>query len=150
MDSEFEAVEENTADKIRSIYSDMVIDHAMNPRNVGSIPNADGYGSAIGICGDDMEIWLRIRNGNIAEASFWTNGCSTTIASGSMVTEMVKGKAVVQAQKISQQDILTALDGLPEGSEHCAQLAANALREAVKDYIAYKNEPWKRAYQNRR
>ena len=65
-------------------------------------------------------------------------------------TEMVKGKAVVQAQKISQQDILTALDGLPEESAHCALLAANTLREAVKDYIAYKNEPWKRAYRNRR
>jgi len=150
MDSEFEAMEENIADKMRSIYSDTVIDHAMNPRNAGVMPDADGYGSAVGLCGDDMEIWVRVKNGNIAEAKFWTNGCSTTIASGSIVTEMAKGKAVVQAQKISQQDILTALDGLPEESEHCAQLAANTLREAVKDYIAYKNEPWKRAYRNRR
>ena len=141
MDSEVEAMEENIADKMRSIYSDTVIDHAMNPRNAGVMPDADGYGSAVGLCGDDLEIWLRVRNGNIAEARFWTNGCSTTIASGSMVTEMVKGKAVVQAQKISQQDILTALNGLPEESEHCAQLAANSLKEAIKDYLRLQKDP---------
>ena len=130
----------------RGTYSETVIDHAMNPRNAGVMPDADGYGSAVGLCGDDMEIWLRVRNGNIAEARFWTNGCATTIASGSMVTEMVKGKSVAQAHKISQQDVLTALDGLPEESEHCAQLAANSLKEAIKDYLRLHRDPWKKAY----
>ena len=130
----------------RKLYSDIVIDHAMNPRNAGEMNDADGYGSAVGSCGDDMEMWLRVRNGTIVEASFFTNGCSTTIASGSMITEMVKGKPVMEAQKISQQDVLTALDGLPADSEHCAQLAANTLKEAIKDHLKLQREPWKKAY----
>ena len=76
-------------------------------------------------------------------------GCGTTIASGSMVTEMVKGKSVSDARKISQQDVLNALGGLPEESQHCALLAANTLKEAVKDYLAFRDEPWKRAYKGR-
>ena len=133
----------------REIYSDTVIDHAMNPRNVGEIYDADGYGSAVGVCGDDMEIWLRVSNGIIAEARFWTSGCATTIASGSMVTEMAKGKAITQAQKISQQDIVIALEGLPEESEHCAQLAANSLKAAINNYFELQGDPWKKAYRNK-
>ena len=133
----------------QEIYSDAVIDHAMNPRNVGDIDNADGYGSAVGICGDDMEIWLRVSNGIIIEARFWTSGCSTTIASGSMITEMAKGKAIGQAQKISQQDILTALDGLPVESEHCAHLVANSLKAAISNYLELQGDPWKKAYRNK-
>jgi len=92
---------------------------------------------------------LRVKNGTISEAKFWTNGCSTTIASGSVITEMAKGRPVMEAQKISQQDVLRALDGLPEEHQHCATLAANAMKGAVKDYIALKREPWKRNYQRR-
>jgi nitrogen fixation NifU-like protein len=93
-----------------------------------------------------MEIWLKVRDATITESTFMTDGCGTTIAAGSMVTELAKGKTVIQAQKISQQDVLSALGGLPEESQHCALLAANTLREAIKDYLAFKNEPWKRAY----
>lgn len=133
----------------RKLYSEAVINHAMNPRNVGEMDDADGYGHALGSCGDDMEMWLRVKNGTIAEAGFFTNGCSTTIASGSVTTEMAKGKSVMEAQKISQQDVLTALDGLPPDSEHCAQLAANTLKEAIKDYLKLQREPWKKAYRKR-
>jgi len=146
MNSEFELPENNTTAEILSTYTDTVIDHAMNPRNVGNIPNADGFACVTGPCGDTMEIWLSIRDGRIRDATFWTDGCGTTIAAGSMATEMVKGKGISKGFQITQDDILNGLGGLPEESAHCALLAANTLREAIRDYIALKNEPWKRAY----
>ena len=130
----------------RKIYSETVIDYAMNPRNVGGIPGADGHSVVTGSCGDTMEIWLRVKNGEIADARFWTDGCSTSIASGGMVTDMVKGKPIARAREISQQHVLKALDGLPPESEHCAKLAADTLKEAIKDYLKLQREPWKKAY----
>ena len=132
--------------EMRKVYSETVIDHSMNPRNMGDIVNADGFASVSGPCGDTMEIWLRVNNDSITKAAFMTDGCGTTIAAGSMVTELARGKSVNQVQKISQQDVLSALDGLPEESEHCALLAANTLKEAIRDYLKMKKEPWKRAY----
>lgn len=132
--------------KMKEVYSDAVVDRAMNPRNVGNMENANGFATVTGPCGDTMEIWLKVKNDRILEATFMTDGCGTTIAAGSMATELAKGINVIQAQRISQQDVLEALGGLPEESKHCALLAANTLREAVKDYLALKNEPWKRAY----
>jgi nitrogen fixation NifU-like protein len=93
-----------------------------------------------------MEIYLKLRNDKVINASFWTDGCGPSIASGSMITEMAKKMNISEAQRISQHDVLAALDGLPEESEHCALLAANTLKEAVKDYLAFRKEPWKRAY----
>ncbi len=127
-------------------YSGTVIDHAQNPRNVGSIPDADGFGDETGLCGDTMGIWLKVDNDRIKNITFWTDGCGTTIAAGSVVTELAKGKTVIEATKLNQQTILDALGGLPEDSAHCAQLAAETLNEAIKDYLAYKNEPWRRVY----
>ena len=127
-------------------YSETLIDHASNPRNAGNIAEADGFARITGPCGDTMEIWLRVRNDTIAEATFMTDGCFTTIVAGSMVTELARGKNTGQALAIGQQDVLNALGGLPEESQHCALLAANTLREAIKDYVALKKEPWKRAY----
>jgi len=118
--------------EMRKVYSEIVVDHAMNPRNVGNMENADGFASITGPCGDTMEIWLKVRNGSIVEASFMTDGCSTTIAAGSMVTELAKGKNVTQALKIGQQDVLSALGGLPEESQHCA-LRMNRGREPTRD-----------------
>jgi nitrogen fixation NifU-like protein len=132
--------------EMRKAYSEAVVDHAMNPRNLGSMDQTDGFARVTGPCGDTMQIWLRVRTGNIAEATFLTDGCGTTIAAGSMVTEMAKEKSVAQALRIGQQDVLEALGGLPEESQHCALLAANTLKQAVEDYLAFKNEPWKRAY----
>ena len=113
---------------------------------MGKIENAGGYGKVKGSCGDTMEIWLKVKGGNIYRASFFTDGCGPSIASGSMVTEMAKGKSVTEAWKITQRDVLDALGGLPEESLHCALLAADTLKAAVRDYLAIQKEPWKKAY----
>lgn len=132
----------------RNIYPATVVDHAMAPRNLGAMPEADGFGSVLGPCGDTMEIWLKVDNDVIASAAFMTDGCGTSIASGSMVTEMAKGKSIKEARRITQRDVLEALGGLPDESKHCALLAADTLKAAIRDYIAMKREPWKRAYRN--
>ena len=146
MASELDKIAEELQKQMWAGYTEVVIDHAQNPRNVGSIPDADGFASVTGPCGDTMEIWLKVRNGAIEQATFWTDGCGTSIAAGSMVTELAKGKTIVNALKITQQDVLDALGGLPEESVHCALLAANTVKEAAKEYLTIKNEPWKRAY----
>ncbi len=146
MTTSWDKFQELVRAEMRKVYSETVIDHSLDPRNVGDIENADGFAKVTGPCGDTMQMWLKVKNGTISDASFLTDGCGTTIAAGSMVTEMAKGKSVSQAQKISQQDVLSALGGLPEESEHCALLAADTLKTAVRDYLAMKREPWKRAY----
>ena len=146
MSSELDKALEEIQRELWADYTETVIAHAQNPRNVGRIPNADGSAIVTGPCGDTMDIWLKVKDNTIKEITFWTDGCGTSIAAGSMVTEMAKGKSVIQASKIRQQDVLDALGGLPEDSVHCALLAANTLNAAIKDYLAYKNEPWKRAY----
>ncbi|NLL89636.1 MAG: iron-sulfur cluster assembly scaffold protein [Dehalococcoidales bacterium] len=130
----------------RRNYSAKTIDHAMNPRNLGVMENADVYATITGPCGDTMEIWLKIDGSTILSSSFMTDGCGTSIASGSMVTELATGKDIREAMAISQQDVLDALDGLPEESRHCALLASNTLKAALREYIDIKKEPWKKAY----
>jgi nitrogen fixation NifU-like protein len=146
MVSAWEKLQELVINEMRENYSEIAVDHVMNPRNVGNIDNASGFARITGPCGDTMEIWLKVRDATITESTFMTDGCGTTIAAGSIVTELAKGKTVIQAHKISQQDVLSALGGLPEESQHCALLAANTMREAIKDYLAFKNEPWKGMY----
>lgn len=130
----------------KSIYSEIAIDHAARPRNMGALAQPDGYAVITGPCGDTMQIWLRVRDNIITVASFTTDGCGPSLACGSIATEMVKGKSIADAMRIGQSDVLKALDGLPEDSRHCALLAANTLKAAIRDYIAFRNEPWKRAY----
>lgn len=132
--------------EMNKVYSQTVIDHAMNPRNVGNMNTADGSASVTGPCSDTMDIWLNVKDDTIIKATFMTDGCGATIAAASMITELVKGKSVSQALRIGQDDVLCALDGLPEESKHCALLAANTLKAAVKDYLTLKKEPWKRTY----
>ncbi len=146
MATAWDKYQELVRDEMRKVYSETVIDHAMNPRNVGNTEAADGYASITSPCGDTMDIWLRVKDDTIVKATFMTDGCGTTIAAGSMVTELAKGKGVSQALRIGQEDVLSALDGLPEEGRHCALLAADTLKTAVKDYLAFKNEPWRRAY----
>jgi len=146
MSSESDELKELVRANLRKLYTETVIEHSMNPRNLGEVPDADGSGKITGPCGDTMEIWLKVRNGVITKASFLTDGCGTTLASGSMATEIVKGKSVPSALKITSQDVLNALGGLPEESVHCAVLATNTLRDAIKNYLTFKNEPWKKAY----
>ena len=146
MTPEFDELEEAVMADMRKNYSGKVIDHFLKPRNIGEIQNADGFGRVTGSCGDTMEMWLKVKDDTIADASFLTDGCGATIASGSIVTEMVKGKGILESHKITQQDILNALGRLPEESAHCALLAADTLKAAIKDYLIFKSEPWKRAY----
>ena len=148
MDSESEKTARNLQQQVWESFSDIVIDHAQNPRNVGDIPNADGFASITGHCGDTMEIWLRVRDNSIKQATFWTDGCGTTIAAGSMLTELAKWKIISHAFNITQQDVLDALGGLPEDSVHCALLAADTLKAAIKDYVSTRSEPWKKFYRS--
>lgn len=145
-DDSFKELEQSVMEDMRTIYSEKTIDHFLSPRNLDGIPAPDGFARITGPCGDTMEICLKVTDGRVMNASFWTDGCGPSIASGSMVTELAKGKSVSEAQKITQQDVLDALGGLPEDNLHCALLAANTLKEAIKDYLAFKKEPWKRVY----
>ena len=147
MDSD--QVTEDVLDDVRQIYSDDVVDHAMNPRNVGEMDSADGFAATAGPCGDLMEMWVRIRNGKIHEARFWTSGCATTIAAGSITAEMAKGMTLAEVQRINPGKILKALGGLPEENKECAIMAATTIKGAVKDYLDLQREPWKKAYKKR-
>ncbi|MFC2036088.1 iron-sulfur cluster assembly scaffold protein [Chloroflexota bacterium] len=149
MATDLDKYQEMAKEEMGKFYSKTVIDHAMNPRNTGSAEAADGHASVTGPCGDTMDIWLKVKDDTITKATFVTDGCFTTTAAGSIVTNLAKGKSINQALRISQEDVLNALDGLPEENQHCALLAANTLKEAVKDYFWTKREPWKKVYKRR-
>jgi nitrogen fixation NifU-like protein len=146
LDDPFRELEQSIIDDMKRIYSDKTIDHFLNPRNLGRILTADGMGRITDPHGSTMEIYLEVKDAKVRNVSFWTDGCGCSIASGSMVTELAKGKAVLEAQRITQQDVLDALGGLPEDDIRCALLAANTLKEAIKDYLAFKRKPSKRVY----
>ncbi len=117
------------------LYSEKVMDHFRNPRNLGSIENADGVGEAgNAVCGDIMKIYLNVDDGIITDVKFETFGCGSAIASSSMATEMIKGKSVKDALKLSNKAVTEALDGLPAHKLHCSVLAEEAVQAAVKDY----------------
>jgi len=116
-------------------YSKKVMEHFMNPRNVGVIENPDGYGKVGNpICGDVMEIFIKVKDDIITDIKFRTFGCGSAIATSSMITELAKGKHVDEAIKITRNDVADELDGLPPQKMHCSNLAADALSEAIKDY----------------
>ena len=116
-------------------YSDTLKDHFLHPRNVGEIKNADGVGTlASDVCGDLMNLYLRIEDNVITDAKFRTYGCAAAIASSSMLTEMVIGKSIDEALKITKEEIADSLDGVPEQKMHCSLLAADALVNAINDY----------------
>lgn len=118
-----------------ALYSDKVMDHFKNPRNVGVIENADGVGEVGNAkCGDIMKIYLKIKDKKIEDVKFETFGCGSAIASSSMATEMIKGKPVSEALKLSNKAVAEALDGLPAYKMHCSVLAEEAIKAAVKDY----------------
>lgn len=146
MPSEFDELEDYVNAEMRKVYSEKVLDHFWNPRNLGHIPEADGFGQVTGPCGDTMEIFLRVVGDKVVDAAFYTDGCGGTIACGSMATELVKGKSIAEALSITSDEILNSLGGLPEENLHCSVLAADTLRAAVRDYQACKREPWKKTY----
>ena len=116
-------------------YSEKVMDHFMNPRNVGEIESADGVGEVGNpACGDMMRLYLKIDDGKVVDAKFRTFGCGAAIASSSMLTEMVKGKTIEEARAISNQHVADALDGLPAVKIHCSVMAEQAVKSALDDY----------------
>ncbi len=120
-----------------SLYSEKVMEHFKNPRNVGEIENPDGIGHVGNpVCGDIMELYIKVNNGTIVDAKFKTFGCGAAIATSSMVTEMVKGMSIEEALEVSNRAVAEALDGLPPIKMHCSVLAEEALKSAVEDYLA--------------
>ena len=117
------------------LYSEKVMDHFRNPRNVGEIENADGVGEVGNAkCGDIMKMYLKIDGDIISDVKFETFGCGSAIATSSMATEMIKGKPVAEALQLSNRAVVEALDGLPTHKIHCSVLAEEAVKAAVKDY----------------
>ena len=126
-----------------ALYSEKVMDHFRNPRNVGVIENADGVGEVGNAkCGDIMKMYLKIDNDVIADVKFETFGCGSAIASSSMATELIKGKPVAEAMQLTNKAVAEALDGLPDYKMHCSVLAEEAIRNALEDY--YRKHPEKR------
>ena len=118
-----------------ALYSEKVMDHFRNPRNVGVIEDADGVGEVGNAkCGDIMKIYLKIENDIIVDAKFETFGCGSAIASSSMATELIKGKPVSEALSLTNKAVVEALDGLPAHKIHCSVLAEEAIKKALQDY----------------
>jgi nitrogen fixation protein NifU and related proteins len=131
-----------------TLYNQTVMDHFMNPRNMGDLKEADGVGEVgAAACGDIMKISLKIKDGKIEDARFKTFGCGSAIASSSMATELIKGRTIDEAMNFSNQEVVDALGGLPPVKIHCSVLAEEALKAALEDYlkkhpeIAKKQEP---------
>jgi nitrogen fixation NifU-like protein len=123
------------------MYSDKVLDHFRNPRNVGELEDADGVGRVGNpVCGDMMSIYIKVEDEKISDIKFRTFGCGAAIATTSMTTELAKGKSLDEAMKITRQDVADELGGLPPVKMHCSNLAADALHEAIEDYIKKKEK----------
>ena len=129
-----------------TLYNQAVMDHFMNPRNMGDLKDANGIGEVgAAACGDIMKMSLRIKHGIIEDARFKTFGCGSAIASSSMATELIKGRTIANAMKFSNQEVIDALGGLPPVKIHCSVLAEEALKAALKDYLRKHPEAAKQA-----
>jgi nitrogen fixation NifU-like protein len=123
------------------MYSDKVMDHFTNPRNVGEIKDADGKGSVGNpVCGDTTDIYIKVDNRKISDIKFKTFGCGAAIATSSMITEMAIGKNLKEALEITRDNVADELDGLPSLKLHCSNLAADGLRAAIEDYLGKQKE----------
>jgi len=121
-------------EQARALYSAKVIEEFYNPKNLGRMSVPDARGIVHGWCGDTMEVYLRLNGDRIREVAFMTDGCGPTVACGSMLTTMARGMSLEEAGQITPQDLLAALDGLPEENLHCAELAVSTLREAIANW----------------
>jgi len=140
-------LQEQILKQIKKRYSETVIEHWQNPRNFAKMDQPDGYAQAKGSCGDTMEMYLKMKDDIISECTFQTDGCGTTIACGSVTTELAKNMTFTQALgSISANEILKRLGGLPEADVHCAQLASETFRRTLADYLYKKHAPWKKHY----
>jgi len=121
------------------VYTEKVMEHFRNPRNMGEIPDADGVGTVGNpVCGDMMTVYIKLKDNRIEDIKFKTFGCGAAIATSSMITELAKGKTIDEALKITRADVAESLGGLPPIKMHCSNLAADALHAAIKDYQAKK------------
>ena len=127
-------LETQVLEDAKEAFSETVIEYAYNPRNMGEISDADGVGRVTGTCGDTVQIQIRVENGRISESRFITDGCGTSIACGSMLTEMITGMTIEAALMITSDDLLRSLGGLPEENVHCTVLAVDTLHAAINDY----------------
>jgi nitrogen fixation NifU-like protein len=124
------------------MYNETVLDHYNNPRNLGEIENADGVGIHMSdYCDDITKFWIRVSGGRITDARYRTQGCAAAIACGSVLTELVRGMTVEKAQRLTKDDIVSALNGLPEQKIHCSVLADDSMKDAVRNYLAKNNLP---------
>ncbi|MFQ5996976.1 MAG: Fe-S cluster assembly scaffold protein NifU [Dehalococcoidales bacterium] len=123
------------------VYSEKVMEHFMNPRNVGEIENPDGIGEVGNpVCGDMMTFYIKVKDNRVDDVKFKTFGCGAAIAVSSMVSEMAKGKTLEEAKKITPQIVADELEGLPKNKFHCSNLGAQALNKAIKNYLSKKEK----------
>jgi len=143
-DNDFEGVVKELQQKIdrdeEETYSKKVIKEYRNPSNFGFIENPDVTGQVNGPCGDTMRIYLRVKDNVIHDARFWTDGCGASLACGNMLTSMIKGKNIDEADSVSSEQLLEVLDGLPEEHQHCAKLAVDTLHKVIRVVITIKKE----------
>ena len=139
MDDFVDELQEQIFDETRKVYGEEVFNRWQNPKFMGKMTNASCVGRLTGSCGDRMEIYLRIKDDRIEEATFFTDGCGSSVACGSMVTELVTGKDLDDAAQISGDTVLGALGVLPEEEQHCAYLAAEALQAAIHEWMLKKS-----------
>ncbi len=142
LDKFVEEIQQEIIEEERTIYSEKVIEEANNPKNVGRMTDCDACGVLDGSCGDTIEIYMKVKNDKITDISFMTDGCGATIACGSILTEMVKGKSTNHAMEITKDDLIEALDGLPKENLHCAALAVGSLKKAILNYRKKRKFGW--------
>ena len=142
MNNDFDKIakelQESLTEDAKKVYSEQTIEYFMNPKNLGRMNDPDGASVVKGLCGDTVEMYLVVKDEKISEILFFTDGCGPTIACGSAATELVKGKSINDALKISPAEIIDKLGDLPEQSIHCAILAVNTLHKAIADYLLKK------------
>ncbi len=136
MSSEFEEIKKYLNEEMKKAYSKKAYDHALNPRNMGDFKDANGYGEETDSHGDGMQVWLKIEDDVITRAGFWVKGCTTLIAAGSAMTGLVNGMSVAEVMELTPDKVIETLEGLPAGTEHCAEIAVGALHEAARSYYA--------------
>ncbi len=134
MSKEFEEIKKFLTEEMRKAYSGKAYDHAVNPRNMGNFEDANGYGEHTDSHGDGMQVWLKIEDDVVKRAGFWVKGCTTLVAAGSAMTELAAGLTVSEIMELTPEKIIETLEGLPIGTEHCAEIAIGALQEAASSY----------------
>ncbi len=142
LDAFVEKIEAKILEEEKEIYTERTLKEANDPKNLGEIKDANGFGKVTGPCGDTMQIYLKIefQDDKITDSKFLTDGCGSSIACGSVITELVKGKSIEEALKIEDKDILSILGGLPKENLHCSVLAADTLRAAIEYYYTDKKK----------